>query len=289
MQLPVQLPDEPPLIVPSAHPKRLRVVILVDYDNAVSHAKKEGFFIAFERLTEYARIYGDVIFTEAFLSPYSTQTDTIEELWSVHYTPIPCRRPLWGKDDVDQRIRDRTMSLLSSIDIDRVLLLSADRDFSHLPLQAHTLGKQVVLLDPRKLRKEIEGEKRTPLVLKDPATVRFGWAIDQLSGEEELGGDPTEERVQFIADVIRAIAKREHRDSRRIGFKDLTALVWNEIRKGHPQFAIRDVEQALTTLGDHEILNKSVVLRMNYYTLNKTHPAVKKVLQQKKRPNGIAH
>ncbi|HEY4475325.1 MAG TPA: NYN domain-containing protein, partial [Candidatus Paceibacterota bacterium] len=243
------------------------------------------FTVSFKKLKDILRTYGRIIFADAFLSPATSNPQTITSLWNAGFQVIVCPMGSKDTDAVDSKLEWRARQYLRESTVAKVFVVSRDRDFSELVNFAADLGKQAVLFDIERHRGAIEGTEEE-IVIELPQgkqVALFMRAVDYV-GQGLSGLRPDDElRIKFLKDVIAAVSGKEE-DNRRVGLRPPSFHVMHGSLIGvlggqwRQSFTVMDFRNALTAL----VQQNAIVRRENhvttFYELNREHPAVKAAL-----------
>jgi len=170
--------------------------VLVDVDNVQAQLDAEGKSVSWTRLKEYLRTLGPLSFCDAFISPRSFTKPVF--LWDAGFDVIACPMDAKDKDAVDEKIRSRALRYLFLSGITRIVIVSDDRDFAPLAVQAADRGKTVEFVSPVRIADLIVGAD-APHPLDDSRQMRrfLGAIADVRDGT----GKTSEVDRAFIADV----------------------------------------------------------------------------------------
>lgn len=278
--------------VPMTPPAEYLVVALVDYDNVIGHAREESFSLSFEKLRELTRSFGRVLFADVYLSQASNNPATVARVSKADFRPLVCPQAYKDKDSVDEKMKKDARKYLQDTPVNKVLIISRDRDFHDLADFAADLHKKVEFIDIVKERARIQGYDEAPQLVESRSLERFTKALAHLqSGWSGL--NPEEEKcVRFLKEIILAVNEKEKTKSQwKTPFNKLCEHLWvNKQNLWRSVWNEHDLKKAMTALvgdGLNGVLTKNVGIAsqnqsFQYYTLNFRHPAVMKTLQSPK-------
>ncbi len=282
--IPVAAPIEVPVLAPPATPvaktipveaRVPTILLIVDYDNAVSEARRQSFSISFAKLREFVLKSGRILFSEVFISPKAAQRqENVDGLWQAGFKVIACPMGSKDADAVDAKINWTVRQYLEYTTVDIVFIVSRDQDFRELAGFARDMHKRVEFLDVLRERSSIEGEDALRELVESRALGRFEKAVESLAGGFK---DGDEQDVEFLKSIIRAFADRK--DLRKISFDPLRTYIWGQIyQEWSGVFKEMDLKIALSALVHGEVIKRNLGESLTYYTLNRDHPATRYAL-----------
>ncbi len=276
----VQAPVSAPLATPavptiSVEARVPTILLIVDYDNAVSEARRQSFSISFAKLREFVLKSGKILFSEVFISPKAAQRqENVDGLWQAGFKVVSCPMGSKDADAVDAKINWTVRQYLEHTTVDIVFIVSRDQDFRELAGFARDMHKRVEFLDVLRERSSIEGEDVLRELVESRALGRFEKAVESLAGGFK---DGDEQDVEFLKSIIRAFADR--RDLRKISFDPLRTYIWGQIyQEWSGVFKEMDLKIALSALVHGEVIKRNLGDSLTYYTLNRDHPATRYAL-----------
>jgi hypothetical protein len=262
---------------------RLPIAVLVDFDNADSCAKSRGYNLSFFVLREYVRRYGVVVFAEAYLSPYSNKTEIVSTVWHAGFTPIACPYEYKDKDSVDVQIKARGLMFARHTEVQVVIIVSEDRDFSEDPNFVHVirdLGKDLVFLHPSELP-ELAGEDKKHQLQDSPRAVAMKQALTSLVDGKEPLGEAHKKKAELIVDIIGVLSTQQGME-----FKPLLSLVWDKLSSKWSSLCTKsDVHTAMTALNKNGLMVKTPGPHGMIYKLNLSHSQVVPLVGGKSEPS----
>lgn len=278
---PVVVPVGVPTVNPVARLQLANVVALVDYDNAFIGARDAGFNLSFSRLKDFLRGFGNLIFSDVFIPPYATRrAEVVGILDQAGYQIIACPMASKDKDAVDSKLKWRAFVYLSLAEIEEVVIVSRDQDFRDLEKFAADRHKKVRFVDVVREREKIQGYDGQVQLIKNTFESNYERAVGYLaSGNLASLTNDEQQRVDLLKDIILTIADRPNADNEKMDFRMLQRYIWLKIyQKWNRSVPESHLEYALSALLSDRVLIDIIALRSVFYTLNRNHHIVMRLL-----------
>lgn len=273
-----------PLPVPHAKPtpnQSSGIVVLIDYDNAVSRAQENKFSLSFGKLKEYLRGFGTILFADALLSPTATgRAETIAQLWDSGFRVIACPMGHKDKDAVDAKLNWLARQYLDQPNIHALYIVSMDQDFRELADFAADMGKKVEFVDVAAINAQVAGFDQKIAISFSRQSENWTSALKFLEQGIEPVQVDTIQRVRFLRDIIRACeAKPAHQF---MAFQVLHDFIWKMISQTWEKvYHSGELRSVMTAMNHNNVLQKNNGLKLTYYELNLNNPVVINALRRK--------
>ena len=257
--------------------KQKLVVVLVDYENVVLRAKKEGFSVSFSRLRELVRSFGQVCEAVVFIPPHvATDAETVTILCDAGFEVVACPLEKKDKDAVDAYLKAHARRKALWSQATTFIIVSEDADLSRDPdltSIVQDVGKTVEFLRPTEHRQAIEGMDIATEIKPTEFQQECEQAIDDLLAEQEPTDTQARETYRFMADVIKNAY--DAGESAELGFRQLTDRVWAQlVDDWHRIFNDSHVRTALSALIGKGLIEPIQARHIRYYKFNHDHPSV---------------
>lgn len=129
------------------------VAMLIDWDNFYSQCAERGVIVKPARLKEIGRAAGRIRWAAVFVDATKLSVVQRVELFTEGFDICDCPKLTTPhsnalKDTVDSAIIERMHALADFVEVDEILLGSADRDYLRVVQQLRDAGKRVRILTP---------------------------------------------------------------------------------------------------------------------------------------------
>lgn len=210
-----QVPSNPP-DSPQGRPKLLTellkctnggqrfIAVLVDYDNFISNIEFE---VSFYKLKNLVRNYGNILFSEMFVSPTSHKNELVQRIHQSGFTVISCPMATKDKDGVDKIMQDRAQAYMLATAVDTIVIISRDSDFYDLANKAADVHKTVVFIDPAAVRFEIQGTDEVVHLEASRSLSKFSRAAHYLTNGLSGIHSWEQQHVQYLHAIIDCLNK----------------------------------------------------------------------------------
>ncbi len=129
------------------------VAMLIDWDNFYSQCAERGVIVKPARLKEIGRAAGRIRWSAVFVDATKLSVVQRIELFTEGFDICDCPKLVTPhsnslKDTVDSAIIERMHALADFVEVDEIILGSADRDYLRVVQQLRDAGKRVRILTP---------------------------------------------------------------------------------------------------------------------------------------------
>ncbi|MEY4745033.1 MAG: hypothetical protein RL272_978 [Candidatus Parcubacteria bacterium] len=260
------------------------IAMLIDWDNFYSQCAERGVIIKAARLKEIGRAAGRIRWAAVFVDATKLTVLQRIELFTEGFDICDCPKLTTPhsaclKDTVDAAIVERMHALADFVEVDEVMLGSADRDYLRVVQHLRDAGKRVRILTPTT-------RDRPTLVQHSDGAVAYACVEDTAGLARDLGA--VFSRGAFAvrdgrsAEVIRSLARlvvlldgRLDVNARDFGFRRIMEelLRTDEVRADG--LTPEALKERLEFLIDRDIVRREQDDRKYYrYRVSRAHPFV---------------
>ena len=268
---------------PSSRHRVADIAMLIDWDNFYSQCAERGIIVQPARLKEVGRSAGRIRWAAIFVDATRLTTAQRVQLFVEGFDICDCPKLATAhstclKDTVDASIIERMHALADFIEVDEIVLGSADRDYLRVVQHLRDSGKRVRILTPT------PRDHPTLLQHSDGALPYTAEAADGLA--RDLGGiftrgtyvapDPrSAETLRSLARIVVLMDGPLNVNVRDCGFRRLVEdlLRTDEVRADH--LTPEALKERLEFLIDREVVLKEQDERKYFrYRVSRRHPFV---------------
>ncbi|HTK04185.1 MAG TPA: NYN domain-containing protein [Candidatus Eisenbacteria bacterium] len=260
------------------------VAMLIDWDNFYSQCAERGIVVQPARLKEVGRRAGRVrwsaIFVDATRLTLAQRTQLFTEGFDICDCPkLPTAHSSCLKDTVDAAIIERLHALADFIEVDEIILGSADRDYLRVVQHLRDSGKKVRILTPTTKDHPTLLQHSDGAIAYALAEATEGLARDLagvfVRGSFNDAAPRVQNEIRTLSHIVVLMDGRLSVNTRDCGFRRLMddLLRTDEIRAdGLNQESLKE---RLEFLIDREVVLKEQDERKYYrYRVSRVHPFV---------------
>lgn len=260
------------------------VAMLIDWDNFYSQCAERGVIIKAARLKEIGRAAGRIRWAAVFVDATKLSPTQRVELFTEGFDICDCPKLATPhsaclKDTVDSVIIERMHALADFLEVDEILLGSADRDYLRAVQQLRDAGKRVRILTPTP-------RDRPTLMQHSDGAIPYAATEDTAGLARELGAvfnrGTFAARDGRSAEVLRSLARltvlldrRLELNAKDYGFRRIMEelLRTDEVRADG--LTPEALKERLEFLIDQDVMRREQDDRKYYrYRVQQAHPFV---------------
>ncbi|HTM68161.1 MAG TPA: NYN domain-containing protein [Candidatus Binatia bacterium] len=260
------------------------VAMLIDWDNFYSQCAERGIIVQPARLKEVGRRAGRIrwsaVFVDATRLTLAQRTELFQEGFDICDCPkLPTAHSSCLKDTVDAAIIERLHALADFVEVDEILLGSADRDYLRVVQHLRDSGKRVRILTPTPKDHPTLMQHSDGCIAYALAEATEGLARDLAEvfnrGTFVQAGPRAQAELRSLAIIVVLMDGRLNVNGRDVGFRRLLDDLARSDEARAQNLTPDGLKERVEFLIDREVVLKEQDERKYYrYRVARRHPFV---------------